>query len=58
MTFAFFVESKFIPEHVEHKTLAGKTHYTSILKHLLKPETVNRMFRSAKSRKSKTEVST
>ncbi len=46
MTFAFFVESKFIPEHVEHKTLAGKTHYRSILKHLLKPETVNRMFRS------------
>ena len=46
MTFAFFVESKFIPEHVEHKTLAGKTHYHSILKHLLKPETVNRMFGS------------
>ena len=45
MTLAFFVESKFIPEHVEHKTLAGRTHYRSILKHLLKPETVNRMFR-------------
>ncbi len=46
MSFAFFVESKFIPEHVEHKALAGKTHYQSILKHLLKPKTVNRMFRS------------
>ena len=45
MTLAFFVESKFIPEHVVHKTLAGRTHYRSILKHLLKPETVNRMFR-------------
>jgi integrase len=45
MTFAFFVESKFIPEHVEHKAPAGKTHYQSMLKHLLKPETVNRMFR-------------
>jgi site-specific recombinase XerC len=47
MTFAFFVESKFIPEHVEHKTLAGRTHYRSILKHLLRPETVNCMFRAA-----------
>jgi integrase len=45
MTFAFFVESKFIPEHVEHKAPAGKTHYQSMLKHLLRPETVNRMFR-------------
>jgi integrase len=46
MTFAFFVESKFIPEHVEHKTAAGKTHYQAILKHLLKPESVNCMFGS------------
>jgi len=45
MTFAFFVESKFIPEHVEYKAPAGKTHYQSMLKHLLKPESVNRMFR-------------
>ena len=44
MTFEFFVESKFVPEHVEHKTLAGKTHYQAILKHLLRPETVNRVF--------------
>ena len=44
MTFAFFVASKFIPEHVEYKTLAGQTHYQAILKHLLKPETVNGFF--------------
>jgi integrase len=44
MTFAFFVESKFIPEHVEHKAAAGRTHYQAILKHLLRPETVNEMF--------------
>jgi integrase len=44
MTFEFFVESKFIPEHVEHKTSAGRTHYQAILKHLLRPETVNRVF--------------
>jgi len=25
MTFKSFVETKFIPEHVEHKTLAGRT---------------------------------
>jgi len=44
MTFVLFVETKFIPEHVEHKTLSGQTHYQAILKHLLKPETVNRIF--------------
>jgi integrase len=44
MTFAFFVESKFIPEHVEHKAPAGRTHYQAILKHLLRPENVNRVF--------------
>lgn len=44
MTFAFFVASKFIPEHVEYKTLAGQTHYQAILKHLLKPETVHGFF--------------
>jgi integrase len=44
MTFACFVESKFIPEHVSYKTLAGKTHYQAILKHLLRPETVSQFF--------------
>jgi integrase len=44
MMFGFFVESKFIPEHVQHKTLAGQIHYQAILKHLLRPETVNRIF--------------
>ena len=44
MTFGLFVETKFIPEHVEHKTLSGQTHYQAILKHLLRPETVNRIF--------------
>lgn len=44
MSFAYFVESKFIPEHVERKTLSGQTFYQSMLKHLLRPETVDRMF--------------
>ena len=53
MPFALFVETKFIPEHVEHKTVSGQTHYQAILKHLLRPETVNRIFnpnRIAKAR--------
>jgi len=48
MTFGFFVETKFIPEHVEHKTFSGQTHYQAILKHLLKPENVNRIFNPKK----------
>ena len=47
MTVSSFVETKFIPEHVHHKRTAGQTHYKAILKHLLKPETVNRIFQSA-----------
>jgi integrase len=53
MTFAFFVETKFIPEHVEHKTLTGQTHYQAMLKHLLKPERVDGMFNSVKPRKAR-----
>ena len=44
MTFAVFVETKFIPEHVEFKTRAGKIHYHAILKHLMTPEVVKRIF--------------
>jgi integrase len=41
---ATFIEWKFIPDHVQHKSLAGRTHYQAILKHVLKPETVDRLF--------------
>ncbi len=44
MSFSAFVETKFIPEHVQHKTLAGRTHYQAMLKHLISPEIVHRMF--------------
>jgi integrase len=44
MTFASFVETKFIPEHVVFKTYAGQTHYQAILKHLMTPELVSRIF--------------
>src|SRR5580704_1712701 len=44
MLLATFIEWKFIPEHVQHKSPAGRTHYQAILKHVLKPETVDRLF--------------
>ena len=53
MTFGFFVESKFIPEHVQHKTVAGQTHYQAMLKHVLRPETVNRVFNPRKIEKAR-----
>lgn len=44
MTFGFFVQAKFIPEHVAYKTKSGQTHYRAMLKHVLRPEAVCRMF--------------
>ena len=38
---ARFVETCFIPSHVALKTQAGRTHYHAILKHVLRPETVD-----------------
>jgi integrase len=45
MTFVSFVQSKFVPDHVAHKTVAGQTHYKAILKHVLTPELVSRIFK-------------
>src|SRR3569833_2817639 len=45
MTFVSFVQNKFVPDHVAHKTLAGQTHYKAILKHVLTPELVSRIFK-------------
>lgn len=44
MTFSRYVEERFVPEHVAHKTRAGRTHYEAMLKHALRPENVNRIF--------------
>ena len=44
MTIADFVEKSFVPEHVAIKGLAGRTHYRAILKHVLTPEEVQRVF--------------
>jgi integrase len=45
MTVARFVEMKFVPEHVSTKRLSGRTHYQAILKHVLTPEEVDRVFK-------------
>ncbi len=44
MTVADFVENVFVPEHVAAKKLSGRTHFQAILKHVLTPERVNRVF--------------
>src|SRR5215469_14557990 len=45
LTIADFVEKSFVPEHVAIKGLAGRTHYRAILKHVLTPEEVQRVFK-------------
>ena len=44
MTIADFVENVFIPEHVAMKAASGRTHFRSMLKHVLTPEEVDRVF--------------
>jgi integrase len=44
MTIARFVETFFVPEHVQEKRLAGRDYYQAILKHVLPPEEVDRIF--------------
>ncbi len=44
MTLASFVENKFVPEHVAQKRYSGRTYYQAMLKHVLMPEAVERMF--------------
>jgi integrase len=39
-----FVITKFIPEHVDQKRTAGRKHYCAILKHVLHPEQIDRIF--------------
>jgi integrase len=39
-----FVGNKFIPEYIEQKSFAGRTHYQSMLKHILRPETIDELF--------------
>lgn len=55
MTIADFVEKAFVPEHVSIKGLAGRTHYRAILKHVLTPEEVQRVF-NLETEKSRTRL--
>ena len=45
MTLAEFVATKFVPEYVASKGYSGRMHYQSMLKHVLRPEEVDRVFR-------------
>jgi len=44
MTLGEFVEKKFVPEYVASKGFSGRMHYQSMLKHVLRPEEVDRVF--------------
>lgn len=44
MTVAEFVERRFVPDHVAQKRVSGRTHYRSLLKHVVTPELVDRLF--------------
>jgi len=45
MTVSEFVERKFVPEYVAYKGFFGRMHYQSMLKHVVCPEEVDRLFR-------------
>lgn len=47
ISFAAFVNERFIPDHVDYKSPAGQTHYHAILKHLMTPERVDCFFASS-----------
>src|SRR5258707_15226326 len=44
MTIGAFVENRFVPEYVALKRSPSRAFYRSILKHILRPEEVDRMF--------------
>jgi integrase len=50
MTLGEFVEKKFVPEYVASKGFSGRMHYQSMLKHVLRPEEVDRVFAVAPRR--------
>ena len=50
MTLAEFVERKFVPEYVASKGYSARMHYQAMLKHVLRPEDVDRVFRAEPTR--------
>jgi len=55
MTVSEFVERKFVPEYVAHRSFFGRMHYQSMLKHVVSPEEVDRLFQ-VDSRKGKSRL--
>ena len=49
MTVTSFVETVFVPHHVQVKKLAGRAYYQAILKYVLPPEEVDRIFCDART---------
>jgi integrase len=49
LTVLAFVATRFVPEHIATKTNAGRRHYQAILKHVLEPAEVNRIFATGNS---------
>ena len=47
MSLAEFVRSRFVPDYVSRRRLAGRAHFQSILKYVLTPEQVARAFEAA-----------
>jgi integrase len=54
MSIASFVENKFVPEHVALKRASGRAHYKAMLKHVLRPEEVDRMLSVRRKRSGQT----
>ncbi len=44
VTLGEFVEKKFVPEYIASKGFSGRMHYQSMLKHVIRPEDVDRIF--------------
>jgi integrase len=44
MKIVTFIENKFVPEHVAFKRSSGQAHYKSMLKHVIGPDEVQRIF--------------
>jgi integrase len=45
MTVGKFVENNFAPEHIDQMRYSGRAFYQAMLKHVIKPEEVDRIFR-------------
>ena len=45
MTVEKFVENNFAPEHIDQMRYSGRAFYQAMLKHVIKPEEVDRIFR-------------